>query len=123
MASVVSVLTGVRAALGFETASVVDRELRIWSEASRRGRHRPRVSNRDAFFDVQYESLVRDPVATIREIYRWLDLELTDVVATAMTKWLEENPSHKHGEHEYDAARLRHHAGADRAVLRPKSRA
>ena len=31
----------------------------------------------------------------------WLDLELTDAVATAMTQWLEENPSHKHGEHEY----------------------
>ena len=100
MASVVSVLTGVRAALGFETASVVDRELRIWSEATRRAAA-VRESQRDAFFDVQYEVLVRDPVAMIREIYRWLDLELNDAVATAMTQWLEENPSHKHGEHEY----------------------
>ena len=59
------------------------------------------MSRPDAFFDVQYEVLVGDPVATIREIYAWLDLELTDAVATAMTQWLDENPSHKHGEHEY----------------------
>ena len=50
---------------------------------------------------MQYEVLVRDPVATIREIYAWLDLELTDALAAAMARWLEDNPSHKHGEHEY----------------------
>jgi hypothetical protein len=96
MASVVSVLTGVRAAMG----SVVERELRIWSEATRRAAA-VRESHRDAFFDVQYEALVRDPVATIREIYRWLDLDLTDALVTRMTKWLRENPSHRHGEHVY----------------------
>ena len=57
MASVVSVLTGVRAAMGFETASVVDRELALWSEATRRAAA-VRESRPDAFFDVQYEVLV-----------------------------------------------------------------
>ena len=63
-------------------------------------RPRARVPPR-RFFDVQYEALVRDPVATIREIYRWLDLDLTDALVTRMTQWLEENPSQKHGEHVY----------------------
>jgi hypothetical protein len=100
MASLASVLTAVRTQLGVETASVADRELHIWSEAARRA-SAVREQCGDAFFDVRYESLVEDPMATVSGIYRWLEFELTDTVATAMVRWLDENPPHKHGEHEY----------------------
>ena len=100
MSSLMSVLTGVRTMLGVETESVVDRELRIWSEAMRRAAAAREVRG-DAFFDVQYEAFVADPMATVRDVYCWLDLELSEAAATAMSRWLEENPPHKHGEHEY----------------------
>ena len=68
MASLVSVLTGVRAAMGFETASVVEREL-AHLVGSRSARCRSTRVLRRRVLRRAVRIADRDPVATINEIY------------------------------------------------------
>jgi hypothetical protein len=53
------------------------------------------------FFDVLYADLVRDPMAMVRLIYRYFDMELTNPAESAMLRFLKQNPQNKHGVHHY----------------------
>lgn len=55
----------------------------------------------DAFIDVYYTELVKDPVAEMRRIYEGLDRPLTSVAEATMRQWHGRNPQHKHGIHRY----------------------
>ncbi len=52
-------------------------------------------------FDVQYRELVRDPMAMVRRIYEFFDLELTGAAEIAMQRFLTQNPKDKGGVHRY----------------------
>jgi hypothetical protein len=54
--------------------------------------------------DLSYRNLIRDPIASVRGVYRWLDLELTDEVRTRMERFLVEQRLGKHLGHSYSAA-------------------
>jgi hypothetical protein len=56
---------------------------------------------RERFFDVLYPDLKKDPMAVVREIYRYFDRELTLEAETAMQRFVAENPKNKNGEHRY----------------------
>jgi hypothetical protein len=56
----------------------------------------------DRFFDVHYHDLLRDPINTIRRIYRHFDVPLTADAERRMRSHLASNPQHKHGRHVYD---------------------
>ena len=49
--------------------------------------------------DVQFGELMVDPIEVIRRIYAKFDLELTDVAAERMRRYLAANPDDKHGKH------------------------
>jgi Sulfotransferase family len=53
-------------------------------------------------FDVHYHSLVADPIGTVREIHQYFGLDMDDAMEQRMRQWLAENPSNKHGVHQYD---------------------
>ena len=55
----------------------------------------------DRVVDIQYATLVVDPLATIRELYAHWDLELRPEVAGRMRAFLEEHGQHRHGVHRY----------------------
>ena len=55
----------------------------------------------DRVVDIQYATLVVDPLATIRELYARWDLELRPEVAGRMRAFLEEHGQHRHGVHRY----------------------
>lgn len=67
--------------------------------------------------DVQFRDFMADPFVTIRSIYERLGLDLTDEAEARMRAFLAENPSEKHGGHQYtfedtglDAGALRERA-------------
>lgn len=60
-----------------------------------------RSRNDDRFYNVNYLDLVRAPIETIRNVYRFIGLELSDASSRAMEQWLRNNPRHKHGVHRY----------------------
>ena len=51
--------------------------------------------------DVQYRDLVADPIACVKRIYAWADLELRPDAEAAMQSFLIEHKKDKHGRHEY----------------------
>jgi hypothetical protein len=57
-----------------------------------------------AFFDVDYEDLVRDPIALVRRIYDRLGSGLSSAVELRMRTFLESNSPARHGRHSYSLA-------------------
>lgn len=55
----------------------------------------------DRFVDVLYRDLVRDPIATVRAIYRRGGDALSAAAESSMRAWLARNPQHKRGVHRY----------------------
>ncbi len=53
------------------------------------------------FFDVRYADLVRDPGATVGEIYRHFGMPRAAEMGEAMERWLAEHRQHRHGKHVY----------------------
>ena len=68
--------------------------------------------------DVHFRDFLADPFATVRTIYRRLDLELTPAAEARMRAFLAENPQDKHGRHEYTFA----DTGLDEGALRERAR-
>lgn len=56
---------------------------------------------RERFFDVRFPDLKKDPMAIVRDVYRYFDRELTPDAETAMQRFVEQNPKNKNGEHRY----------------------
>lgn len=54
-----------------------------------------------AVYDVYYNDLIADPVATVRGIYQHYGLELTDDFQRDLERYIRENPQGKHGRHRY----------------------
>ena len=55
----------------------------------------------ERFFDVRYESLVRDPFATLAGIYDHFGIPFAAEAEAAMRRFREDNPRGKHGAHHY----------------------
>ncbi|MGC2477861.1 MAG: sulfotransferase [Candidatus Sulfotelmatobacter sp.] len=53
------------------------------------------------FYDSYYSELVRDPIGTVKAIYRKFDLDLSQNTLDRMTRYLAANPQHKYGVHRY----------------------
>ena len=60
----------------------------------------------DQVIDVHYADLMRDPIGTMRTLYRSLGDDFTAAAEAGMRTWLEDNPQDKFGKHEYKLARF-----------------
>jgi hypothetical protein len=58
----------------------------------------------DRIIDVHYADLMRNPIPTMRNLYRALGDEFTPAAESAMSAWLADNPQDKFGKHEYKLA-------------------
>jgi hypothetical protein len=58
----------------------------------------------DRIIDIHYADLMRDPMGTMRGLYKALGDMLTPEAEAAMRQWLEENPQGMFGRHEYRLA-------------------
>ncbi len=59
---------------------------------------------------------MRDPIATMRTLYRALGDEFTPAAETGMRAWLADNPQDKFGRHEYQLAKY----GLTPEMVRPR---
>ena len=58
----------------------------------------------DRIVDVHYADLMRDPMQTMRKLYKSLGDEFTPAAEAGMSAWLADNPQDKFGRHEYKLA-------------------
>lgn len=65
--------------------------------------------------DVHYAQMLRDPLATMRKLYRALGDDFTPQAEHRMRAWLAENPPDKFGKHEYGLEEF----GLSKAKLAP----
>jgi len=64
--------------------------------------------------DLYFHDFIRDPVGSVRRAYEHFGLELSAGAAAAMQRFLDDNPSDKHGKHLYRFADV----GVDEARVR-----
>ncbi len=74
---------------------------------------RARSAHPGRVFDVQYQDLVRDPVAVVNRIYDHAGRKVDPGMEERMRRWLAENPPNKHGTHRYDLGQF----GLSRAAV------
>jgi hypothetical protein len=89
-----------------QLAAMADRALAVRESAAAHG-------DGGRFVDVDYARLVAEPLTVVEEVYAAAGLDLTDAARRAMTAWLDANPQHKTGRHDYDLARY----GLDRSTV------
>ena len=81
------------------------RELWLWAESAERAQ-RVREAHPERFFDVRFADFRQHPMAVVGAIYRHFGLDLGDAAERRMRDWIDANPQHKHGRHEYSAAQF-----------------
>lgn len=62
---------------------------------------RVRAEHPDAFIDVSYYDVIKNPMAQVQRIYAFAGIELTAEAVAAMEATRRENPQNKHGVHSY----------------------
>jgi hypothetical protein len=60
----------------------------------------------DRIIDVHYADLMREPIETMRKLYRALDDDFSAAAQAKMSAWLADNPQGKFGKHEYALAQF-----------------
>ncbi|MGQ3178986.1 MAG: sulfotransferase family protein, partial [Blastomonas fulva] len=55
----------------------------------------------DDIYHCYYDELVADPLAQLKQIYRWLGNDWTETAEAGMQGWLDSNPQNKRGKHSY----------------------
>jgi hypothetical protein len=58
----------------------------------------------DRIIDVHYADMMRDPIGTMRTVYRQLGDDFTPEAEAGMQGWVDDNPQDKFGRHEYKLA-------------------
>ncbi|TAL04438.1 MAG: sulfotransferase [Rhodospirillaceae bacterium] len=58
----------------------------------------------DRIIDVHYADVIRDPISTMRKLYKALGDDFTSAAEAGMRAWLDDNPQGKFGKHEYKLA-------------------
>ena len=103
IASVCSLCWSSRAAMneGTDVTAFGRSTLALWGRSidatmDVRERHDP-----SRFYDLPFDRFVADPLAAIRDIHAWLEVDYTSEADDAIRRFREENPKGKHGAHRY----------------------
>jgi len=64
--------------------------------------HQSSDQSNKSIFDVNYNDLMEQPIATVRRIYDHFDFHWSDEFQAAMNAWLLDNPQGKQGRHTYN---------------------
>lgn len=79
------------------------RECAYWRRAVDRTEGQ-RAARPRQFLDIDHRQLHADPLGTVRRIYAYFELTLSESTVERMRRWIAASPTSKHGEHRYDAA-------------------
>jgi hypothetical protein len=70
--------------------------LQQWSDGMQRTlTFRDRDDNNARFFDIDFRAMHRDPIAEVRELYRWLGEPVSEEFASGMSQWWQENSENR----------------------------
>ena len=118
LASVCSLVAVVRAFCTDEIdrAELGRQQTELWAEGVDRGLAARAVLGEDAFVDVWMADLVRDPIATMAQLYEQLGWPLTSEAERAMRAWSSSNPRHGRGGHDPTPSEF----GLDEAEVRER---
>jgi hypothetical protein len=97
-----------------DPSSFGPRQIELWADGIERGLAARSELGDDAFADVWMDDLVRDPIATMGQLYDRLGWPFTASAQTAMRAWLADNPRHGRGGHDPAPADFGLDAGAVR---------
>ena len=87
--------------------ALIGREIsRFWAEMLENFMRMRENHPSGQFFDLNYEEIVRDPLATVRRLYLFFGDELTPEAERRMRDFLARNPKDKHGAHRYTMAQF-----------------
>jgi hypothetical protein len=75
--------------------------LQLWHEGQVRMMAYRKAHPELRVHDMRYTDLAADPVATVRDAYRYHGMAFTAAAAEGIRRWLAENPADKHGRHTY----------------------
>jgi hypothetical protein len=79
-----------------------DREAGFWERAMRKTLAYRDDGHDDAFFDIQFSDMQRDPIAEMARLYEWMGDELTEETTARMRSWWEESQRERQSGHDYD---------------------
>ncbi|BBY42833.1 sulfotransferase family protein [Mycolicibacterium celeriflavum] len=79
-------------------------QLECWSEGVRRAMDFRKRLGDDRFVDVSFADLNADPIGTLDDCYRHLDLAFTEEARRRVRQWADEHRPGSRGEHIYDLA-------------------
>ena len=88
----------------FDRAALGPRQTELWAEAVDRGLAARDQFGDGTFADVWMDDLVRDPMATMAQLYDRLGWPMTSDAEDGMRSWLAANPQHGRGGHDPSAA-------------------
>jgi hypothetical protein len=83
-----------------DRASLGPRQTELWADGIDRGLAARSQLGDDLFADVWMDDLVRDPMATMAQLYDRLGWPLTEKAERGMRAWLAGNPQHGRGGHD-----------------------
>ncbi len=64
------------------------------------------TTGKNQFYDIVYDDLSRDPIATIQQAYTHFGLPLTETAKHNMKAFIDRHPKHRHGKHRYSLSQF-----------------
>jgi hypothetical protein len=87
-----------------DPAAIGHEMMKYWEDALEKFFEARMGLRSQAFFDIDYADLVRDPMEMVRRIYSRLGSELSSAAELRMRTFLESNSPARHGRHSYSLA-------------------
>jgi len=87
-----------------DPAAIGNEITKFWGDALEKFLVARKGLRHDAFIDVEYPDLVRNPIEVLRRIYNWLGRDLSCDAELRMRIYLEANSPSKYGRHSYTLA-------------------
>jgi len=89
-----------------------------WAKALERFLRVRDTAPADQFLDISYEQLIKAPLETVEEVYRFLGIGLSPEARSRMAAFLQRHPQNKHGKHRYSLSEFGLNAEAEAARFR-----
>lgn len=84
-----------------DRAELGEELLHLWHDGQVRMMAYRRANPGVKIHDMSYRKLVADPVAAVRQVYGFANIDFTEETRSGVERWLAHNPAGKHGKHAY----------------------
>ncbi len=89
-----------------DPTAVAAHEIQHFSKQLHMGMEQRALLDRGQFFDVSFTSICEAPLESVKDIYRYFEIPLSDEAESRMNDYLVKRPRYLHGKHDYCADRF-----------------